>query len=234
MAPRFAYPLFLLAVICGNLHFWTAFIAPKYAHILEELQVPPPGETERLTALADFALDYSWVVALAVPALALLLILLFVSPGLRWYFPVVGHLYRGYVRSQMLQALSFLLQVQKPVPEALGLLAQTGSFVAPARRRLDAVRRRVEQGEPLADSLRRERVLSRAMVPLLKTAERAGNLPWAMAELADLLARRSARRVQRLGMALSPVPVVALGGLVGVIALGFFAPLIALIEGLAQ
>jgi type II secretory pathway component PulF len=234
MVPRFAYPLLLLAVICGNLQFWTAFIAPKYEKILAELDVSMPEDTERLMDLADFALEYVWVLVLAVPVLGSVLILLLANPRFRWYFPVVGSLYRGYVRSQVLQALSFLLQLQRPVPEALGLLGQTDLFVAPARRRLDAVRLRVERGEPLADGLRRERILPRTMVPLLKTAERAGNLPWALAELADLLAQRSARRVQRLGMVLSPVPVLVLGGLVGVIALGFFVPLVALIDRLGQ
>src|SRR5262249_45045681 len=117
---------------------------------------------------------------------------------------------------------------------ALGVLAESGSFVGGARRRLEAVRRRVERGEPLADSLRQEKVLPPAMVPLLKLAERTGTLPWALAELADLLAQRLARRVQRLGLVLFPVPVVGVGVVVGVIVVGVFMPLISLIEGLAQ
>jgi type IV pilus assembly protein PilC len=174
------------------------------------------------------------VLALVIPALVALLVLLLVSPGVRWYFPVVGGLYRRYVSSQALQALAFLLQAGEPVPQALTVLADSDGFVGGARQRLDAVRLRVEQGEPLADSLWQGNVLPRAMVPLLKTAERAGNLPWALAEVADVLARRTVRRVERLGLALFPVPVVGVGVMVGVIVMGLFLPLITLIEALCQ
>ena len=40
--------------------------------------------------------------------------------------------------------------------------------------------------------------------------------------------------VQRLGLVLSPVPVVAVGVLVGFIVIGFYVPLISIIEGLTQ
>jgi type II secretory pathway component PulF len=234
MVPRFAYPLFLLLVIDGVLAFWTAYIAPKFQRIFFEFKMTLPVEAERALTLGNLALHLSWVLALVFPALVAVLVLLLVSPTFRWYFPIVGRFYRGYVSSRILQALSFLLQLGQPAPRALGLLAESGCFVGAVRRRLEAVRRRVEQGEPLADSLRDGKVLPRAMVPLLRSAERVGNLPWALAALADLLSQRAARRVQRLGLALFPLPVVGVGVLVGVIALGLFVPLITLIDGLAQ
>lgn len=233
LVPRLAYPLFLLLVIDGVLAFWMLYLAPRFERIFRDLSLSLPEETERALVLGGLALKYSWAVTLAVPVLAALLLLLLVSPTFRWYFPVVGRLYAEHVRSQALQALAFLLQVGQPVPEALEVLAESDGFVGGARRRLEAVRLRVERGEPLPDSLCRGKVLPRAMVPLLRAAERTGNLPWALAELADLLAERAARRVQRLGLVLFPVPVVGLGVMVGVIVVGVFMPLISLIERLA-
>ncbi len=234
MVPRFAYPLLLLLVINGVLLFWMIFIAPRFERIFHDMSMSLPPQTRRVLAMGNLALNYSWALALAVPLLAGLLALLLASPGLRWYFPLIGRVYRGYVCSRILQALAFLLQKGQPAPEALGVLAESGCFVGGARRRLEAVRRRVERGEPLADSLRRGWILPRAMVPLLNAAERAGNLPWALAELAEVMAGRAARRVQRVGMALSPVPLIGVGVLVGLFVLGVFQPLISLIEGLSR
>jgi len=234
LVPRFAYPLFLLFVIGGILQFWSIYLLPKFRRIFADMSMSLPEETERVIALGDFAETYSWALVLGMQGLAAVLILLFVSPGFRWYFPVVGHLYRGYVRSQVLQALAFLLQVQQPAPRALTLLARSGSFARAAQWRLQDARHWVVQREPLADSLRRGNCVPRSMVPLLRSAERTGNLPWALAELGNLLAQRQARRVQRLGTALFPLPVVGLGVLVGAIVLGLFMPVIHLIEGLAQ
>src|SRR5205807_1253529 len=147
------YPVLLLLVISGILQFWTIFLLPKFERIFHDMHMSLPEETEWTITLGRVTQSYAWLLALAVPALALLLVLLLASPGFRWYFPVVGHFYRGYVRSQILQALSFLFRANEPAPEALALLAESSYFVGGARRRLHAIRRRVEQGEPLADSL---------------------------------------------------------------------------------
>src|SRR5262249_27413498 len=145
MVPRFAYPLFLLWLICGILQFWTTYILPKYERILNDFQLSLPDATERVRELSEFSPEDAWVLGLAGPGLACLVRRLLLSPTVGWCFPVGGHRHRGYVRSQILHALAFLLQLQRPAPEALGLLAASGSFVAPARRRLEAVRRRVER-----------------------------------------------------------------------------------------
>jgi type II secretory pathway component PulF len=234
LVPRFAYPLVLLCVVNGVLTFWMIYLLPKYRRIFADFRMGLPEETRRVVALGDWAFSYSWVLILAVLVLLGLVVLLLVSPAFRWYFPIVGRLYRAYVRGQVLQALAFLLQLGQTAPHALGVLAGNAGFVGGARRSLQAVRWRVEQGEPLAESLYRGSVLPRAMVPLLKAAERAGNLPWALTQLADLLAERAGRRVQRLGLVLFPVPVIGVGVLVGVIVLGVFMPLITLIDGLTQ
>jgi type IV pilus assembly protein PilC len=234
VVPRIAYPLFLLVVVNGVLTFWMLYLAPRYQRIFKDFNMPLPVETERTLALGEVAMQYSWILTVAVPVLAAVLLVLLLSPTLRWYFPLVGRLYRAYVRTQVLQGLSYLLQLGQPAPAAVGVLADSGCFVGGARRRLRALRRRLERGEPLADSLRRENGLPRAMVPLLHSAERAGNLPWALGELADVLAGRLARRVQRLGLALFPVPVVGIGVVVGVIVVGLFVPLITIINGLSQ
>jgi type II secretory pathway component PulF len=232
--PRVYYPLALLAVVCSILAFWSIYIAPKYQKIFADFGARLPQVTTWTIQLGDLVIGDWWMVAAALTTVVVLTFLLFVSATLRWYFPVVGRAYRALVRSHLLHALSLLLSVGRPAPEALGRLRDTGYFPAPARWQLQRARRRIEQGEPLADSLRRSRILPRAMAPLVSAAERAGNLPWALAELAEHLAQRTARWVRQLSLVLFPIPIVAMGLLVGLVAYGIFVPLLQLIEGLAR
>jgi type II secretory pathway component PulF len=234
VVPRLGYPLFLLLFITILLTFWIIFIVPRFERIFRDFDMTFPEVTQQTMVLGHLALNFGWTLVLAVPFLVALLVLLLASPTFRWHFPLIGYVYAEYVRSQILQALAFLLKTGKPAPEALDMLASSDALVGGARDRLEEVCHQVEQGEPLADSLRDGRLLPRAMVPLLRTAERAGNLSWALGELADLLAQRAARRIQRLSLVLFPVPVVGVGLLVGVIVLGIFMPLIAMIDRLAQ
>ena len=196
IVPRIVYPLFMLVLIGGVLGFWLVYLAPKYQRIFHDFDTPLPDVTEKLLDFGYDAQDYIWILpAVCLLVLVLLACLVFFAT-LRWYFPGVSRPYRVLMQSRMLQSLAMLLKMGRPAPEALAVLAKTGYFVAPARRRLRTARRHVEQGQSLADSLRRGRILPAAMVPLVKAAERAGNLPWAMAELAEHLAQRTARRVR--------------------------------------
>jgi type II secretory pathway component PulF len=68
----------------------------------------------------------------------------------------------------------------------------------------------------------------------LKTAERAGNLPWILRQIA---VRREKRAVYRLASALQvmyPVVILLLGSFVGFFVISLFIPLVKLIEGLAR
>src|SRR5207245_8683938 len=112
------------------------------------------------------------------------------------------------------------------VPESLALLANSGYFARVARRHLNGVRQRVEQGEALADSLRRGGLLPAAMVPLVQASQRAGNLPWALAELGDHRANRRTRSLQRLSLVLFSALVFVIGLMVGFMVLGMFLPII--------
>jgi type IV pilus assembly protein PilC len=102
------------------------------------------------------------------------------------------------------------------------------------RRRLLKAGRSVQDGEPLADSLRRSGLLQRSMVPFVEAAERVRNLPWALAELGETLADRTVRVLRRLSQFLAPLLVMAVGLLVGVIVLGMFMPIVDLVSRLAE
>ena len=73
-------------------------------------------------------------------------------------------------------------------------------------------------------------LLTRHDAAALEAAERVGNLPWALRALADGGDRRSHYRLLALGQVLQPLAILGLGGLVLVICLAYFGPLVAMIE----
>lgn len=232
--PRVFYPLLLLVFITGVGGFWMAFLLPRYLRIFQDFDGDFPEVTNSLVEYGQLLDDYAWVLVLAVPVILSWLAALISSPTLRWYHPLVARLYRRAIQGRVLKMLAALLEAGKPIPEALNLLANSDYFPLVARRRLDAVCTRVEQGEPLAESLRRGGLLPRAMVPLVGAAERVRNLPWALAELGDHLSNRLIRRLRRISVVVFPLILLAIGGLVGFIALGMFLPLVELITRLSE
>jgi type II secretory pathway component PulF len=232
VVPRVAYPFLLLFFISGVWHFWMIFIAAKFEYLFQEFGIDLPEATEQLFALANWMSDYGWFVPLAVLGIAAVVLILLLDSTFRWYCPIVGGFYRRIIQSRVLRMLGVLLETGKPVPEALGILADSGYFPPVAERSLGAVRLRVEHGEPLPDCLRRGGLLPRATVPLVQAAERLGNLPWVLGELSVSLANGVIRRLRWLSLVIGPLALIAIGSLVAFLALGMFLPLIELLTRL--
>jgi type IV pilus assembly protein PilC len=139
-----------------------------------------------------------------------------------------------HARSRVLKMLGILLSAEMPAPQALAVLADSGYFEWEVERRLEGSRRLIEQGEPLAKSLYRRGLLTAAMAPLVDAAERARNLPWALAELGDHLAGRTAQMIERITKAIFPLVICGLGLVVGFMVVGMFLPMIEVIGKLGQ
>jgi type IV pilus assembly protein PilC len=138
------------------------------------------------------------------------------------------------VQAEVLRTLGRLLAVGRTVPEALGFLAAAADLPAVARRRLRATAAAVGRGEPLDASLADAGLLPPSMAPLVRSAGRVRNLPWALVELGDHLAGRAFRVVRRLSLVVSPILVALVGAVVGFIAVAMFLPLIQLITSLTE
>jgi type II secretory pathway component PulF len=231
---RLLYPLILLFVLFGIMSFWMTYILPKMQRIFYDFHQPFPETTERLIQGWYLIEEYEWVISLAFFGLVGLVLLLTFSSTLRWYLPGISRLYRMHVQGRVLKMLGVLLEAGKPVPEALGLLANSGYFAGMPRRRLQATRRLVVQGEALPTSLRRRRLLPRAMVPLLQAAQRMQNLPWALAELGENRINRVHRLLRNLSLATTPLLVLAVGLVVGFIVFSMFSPLVQLIMSVGE
>jgi type IV pilus assembly protein PilC len=230
MAPRVLYPLAVLVFILAALLFWQAFILPRLIRIFADFNTELPAATQRIIDLTEPLLQG---VALTLLTLAALGAVLLFSSTARWYFPGVGRIYRMHARGRVLRMLGLLLEAGKPAPEALALLADSEYFPAAAEGRLDTCRNRVVQGESLADSLYASGLLPRHMASLVRSAERAQNLPWALAELGESLSNQAFRLLRRASMLISPLIVLAIGLVVGFVVVGLFVPMIKIIESLA-
>ncbi len=106
---------------------------------------------------------------------------------------------------------------------------RAGSARSWARPPLDAT-----QGVEWTEALFENGLLTPSDVGVLASAQRAGNLAWALRELAETGERRWAYRLQAWSQLLFVLTMLVLGLLVFVLAVAFFLPLITLIERLAS
>ena len=99
--------------------------------------------------------------------------------------------------------------------------------------RLVRVKRDVEHGSDWVESLSDHGLIRPLDEAVLKSAERVGNLPWALEEMAASNDRRLGYRLQLVLQMLFPLTIIGIGALVFIFAVAYFSPLVKLIKVLA-
>lgn len=220
-------PTFGLAI----LSFLSIKIMPAFQKIFEDFSLALPAMTQILIKLSNAAAEYWFVAAPLQPlvGLALLYLILRWLGCIQWDPPGIEHLTRRLDTARILDGLALVAARQQPFDRGLATLAR----LYPKhniRRRLDLAAHDVAAGRSWSESLRHYGLIRQAEQAVLDAAQRVGNLPWALAEMADSARRRMAYWTYAILQFLFPLVLVGIGLLVMFIAVAIFLPLIALIQ----
>lgn len=227
--PRLAYAMaIILFTICIST-FQTVFIVPKFQKIFQEFQAKMPLPSEWFFRFSNLLARFWFLLIPAVLCLIGLILLPILMPRVRWWFPLVGRIYRVHVQGNFLSMLGISMLTQEVMPWVLGFLKGSSYFPKPAMRQIDDLASRMEKGEPFAASMRESGWVPSHMVPLMESAQRVGNLPWALSEAGTQRNRLAFVSSQRLTFILFPILLLILGLVVGFIAVAMFLPLVELI-----
>jgi type II secretory pathway component PulF len=234
-------------------------IVPIFRRIFEDWDIPLPMVTEVLFSCSRNLVNGGWT--LLIPGLLVSSVILcagmFFYTG--WYdlplfrnlrkqgvaglcdtdaFRVVdlAFVFRMFVwrydASLVMRSLALLMRQNTPLPQALMVLAN----VYPrgnVRRRLTAAALDIQQGGDWKQAFRRQWFLGNGEQALLASAERAGNLPWALDELADSLMRRMAYRLTVIHQIVFPVLLLLSAVCVSYFCVALILPLVQLVWALS-
>jgi len=209
-------------------------LAPEFRKIFEEFDAALPPITEWVFAAARVFAHFGFLTA---PALLIvmvifgLLVIQYVL-GTRWSLPILNRLTQRLDTAVILEALALAAERNVAFTAGIDTLARwyPRGWI---RRRLQAVLRDVSAGTDWSQSLARWGLIRQVELAVFQAAGRAGNLAWALREMADSNRRRLNYRMYMLVQLLFPLAIVAIALLVAVYILAFFLPLISLIQSLS-
>ncbi|MEY4394871.1 MAG: Type secretion system protein, partial [Planctomycetota bacterium] len=203
--PRLAYAMaIILFTICIST-FQTVFIVPKFQKIFQEFQAKMPVPSEWFFRFSNLLARFWFLLIPAVLCLIGLILLPILIPRVRWWFPLVGRIYRVHVQGNFLSMLGISMLTQEVMPWVLGFLKGSSYFPKPAMRQIDDLASRMEKGESFSASMRESGWVPSHMVPLMESAQRVGNLPWALSEAGTQRNRLAFVSSQRLTFTLFPI-----------------------------
>jgi len=185
------YPAVVACVGVVIMFFFMTVMLPKFMSIFQGLNVPLPLATRVLVGIGDFFKTYWWLVLLVMLTAAMLFKRFQSSERGRrvidhWKMnaPVFGRVMRLNLFGQFARTLSTLLLNGVPVLTALKITEQ----IMPNKIVKDAIaktREEVTDGKTIAQPLARSKLFPQLMIDLLKIGEDTGDVPGALANIAN-------------------------------------------------
>ncbi|MHB1036498.1 MAG: type II secretion system F family protein [Pirellulales bacterium] len=233
MADKVFYVVGLVVFAAGVITFMMLKITPAFEKIFQDFGVDLPLLTRYVIAVAGSEITQLSLSLFVFVGFWFLVYLALRRAGVvRWSLPLLDRLMIRVDGAVVLRTLAVVAEKGRPLYPAFQSLAATYPKRL-VRRKLWSVVRQLETGADWCESLRGQGLIGRAESSVLQSAERVGNLPWAMREMAESSQRRLAYRLNALGQLMFPLALLAFGGLVFVIVVGYFLPLVTVIQSLA-
>jgi type II secretory pathway component PulF len=205
-------------------------IIPSFEKIFKDFGTQLPAVTRLFVAVCRVTLDF-WPLWILPLFLVLLYLLAFAIAGFEANFPILRGLTRRLDTAAILEALALVIERQRPMTQGILTLAMHYPKRT-VRRRLDRAFAAIHAGADWIDSLLAQRLIRPADAAVLRAAERAGNLPWALREVAEGNRRRFNYRVYVLLQWLFPLVILLVGLTVALFVAACFTPLVTLIQKL--
>jgi type II secretory pathway component PulF len=231
LGSRLAYLGALLFFALMILSFMMLKIVPAFQKIFDDFGTELPALTMLVINAASIAGNWIAVLLGLICFVLVPLLILWGCGVLPFSLPLVDRLMRRLYVSTLLEALSLVVGKQRPVEETIGALARWCRR-RPVRRRLEEVGADLAQGANWCESFAARGLIGKTDLIVLKSAQQVGNLSWALRELAESGRRRVAYRLSALLQLAYPLVILSLGLLAMIYAVGFFMPLVSLIQRL--
>jgi type II secretory pathway component PulF len=230
------YPTIVFVIICVFVLFLFTAVVPKFATLLERLNLELPLVTQVVFGTSKFFRStwYIW---------ATLLILLTVGAKLarawspqfvrlwdqmKLKLPLFGDLNYMIYMSRFSHNLLVMYRAGIPILQALEICETVvgNRIIAEA---VHGVRQGIERGDTLTQAMERNRVFPPMLLRMVHIGESTGNLDGALEDVADFYTQTLPARIKKLLTVLEPLLMVGLIGIVLIVALAIYQPLIALV-----
>jgi len=225
------YPTLLIGVAFSVLLLMLLFVLPRFAEMFKSLGVPLPATTRFMMDLSGALQSYWWA--------GLIIIIGSVIGGRIWaktgqgratlhklvlVTPIAGRLVRSFSIARILRVIGTLGQGSVPLLDALGLARQTATNLEFIRLMASA-EAAVTRGSAISTAFSESPLVDSSLCEAIRSGEQSGQLANLLLNLADFLDEENEIIVRSLTSILEPVILIALGLVVGFVAMSMFLPM---------
>lgn len=229
------YPAVLVVIATGVILFMLTYLLPQFGEMFVRMDTELPAITRILLALSAFLIRRWWTLPLFAAGVYYGFRALLRTPAGRFYItktvhrtPLLGDTVNKIVLSRVFRALGTLLEAGVPLLTSLERSAQMAQDVL-FEQALQQTRTQVEEGASLSEVIRQTRVFPGMVCQMLAVGEKSGRLSYVLLHLARYYEKEVDARLKSLASIIEPMMIVALGIVVGLIAVSIVVPIYSLV-----
>ena len=228
------YPAVLVVLVAVLVVFLVTYVVPEFSQLYETMDAELPASTQMLVALGGASRDHAIPILAGLAAIVGALFWLLrsgaaTSPLERMTLlaPVVGRLWIRYQVAQLSRLLSTLLAGGIPLVRALETAGESmGSGLL--RGKLAAVRDRVREGQPLAESMQETEVFPSLAIEMVRVGESTGALPQMLTSVAEFFDEEVQTKTTALLNLVEPAIMIFMGIFVAFVLISLYLPIFSL------
>ncbi|MGH2436342.1 MAG: type II secretion system F family protein [bacterium] len=234
------YPLLVLVFTLVIAAAAIVFIVPMFVQIFRSFKVALPLITILMLRVSEAVRALWWLVVLAIiVSVAGMIALRGTRGGQRVIdsfmlrLPILGSIVKKLAFARFGRSMAVVIRSGVPMLEGLAAVANAlgnrviGDAIAVARERM-------RQGRTMADSLSRSPLIPPMVVQMVRVGEETGAMEDVLNKVAEFYEREVDNTVKRFASVVEPLLIVAVGGVVGLVALAVLLPIWTLIARLPR
>jgi type IV pilus assembly protein PilC len=232
IASAMAYPLVMVTLVVLIFIAMLVFVIPTFSGLYDQLGGSLPWLTQILLTMSNVVRSKFLFVLIGAVILTVAARNLRDTPRFRetkdvllLKVPVLGDLFRSVAIARLATTLASSLAAGVPLLDALRLAGNVANNVV-YDRALAQAREEVREGRSLAAALEGKPQIPELFTQLVAVGEETGRVDELMVKYAKGVEDEVEAKVEALTSALEPLMIVVLGGIIGVMVIGLYLPLI--------
>ena len=225
------YPGIIGTMAVGTTIFLLTFVLPRFMVIFKGKESVLPLPTKLLLALSNFMVNY-WYILLMAAILGIwgIFMMLRTTWGRLWFdkmkltAPLFKKMFRALYINRSLHTMGQLINAGVPMLDTLAITAEiSGNSLY--KRMWRAVYASVKQGKKISAPLQKSPLLPKAVVQMIGAGEESGKLGEVLDEVSDFYSRELKAAIKGVTAMIEPIMIVAMGSVVGFIAMSIILPI---------
>lgn len=228
------YPIAVIVIALVVLIVMSLFVVPKFAGMFADMGQELPLITRIVMAFSDFLMS-KWLLLLLIIAIVAVLLTAYgkTNQGKHVYgriavsVPIFGKLSMKSNAAKFSRTMSTLVASGMGITSAIEITAKTMTNIL-YKDALDRAKLEVEQGIPLSVPIRKTPEFPAMVHNMLAIGEETGNIENMLDKVADYFEEETELATKNMSELLQPIIIVVLGGIVAVMVLAMYMPMISM------